>query len=571
MIIFNTVKWKNLLSTGNSFTEIRLDEHATTLMIGDNGAGKSTFIEAIFYALFGVPYRDINKPSLLNSINKKGLLVELEFTIGIKKYMVRRGMKPNVFEIWVDGNMLNQEAAAKDYQEVLESNILKMTRKSFAQIVTLGSSTFVPFMQLKAKERRDFIEDILDIQIFSTMNELLKKKIDANKEAFRDSEKKLALCEQKIDLNKKHIASMKQNNDELIALKQEKIVEYSKLISVFAEKLEENLAKKDAAFFDPEVEKKLKVEKKSLDQFKAEFSYKIGDLKKHIDFLNDHDDCPTCRQTLDPEWKLDSIATSEKKRSDLHEALSKLAKKEKSLEEKFAEIEKVRMYISDIDTNIRDSKMKIATYERYNQDVQEEIDNLQKQTKKIETDGTDLEATQKELEEIKALQEELTKQREILSLGSVLLKDGGIKTKIIKQYIPIMNKLINKYLATMDFFVQFELNENFEESIKSRFRDDFTYPNFSEGEKARIDLALLFTWRSVAKIRNSASTNLLIFDEVLDGSSDKSGIESFFSIINDLKETNVFVISHREQPEDRFNSVIEFKKVKNFSQISVKL
>jgi len=570
MILFKKVRWKNLLSTGNSFTEVTLNQAPSTLIIGENGSGKSTFIEAISFALYGKPFRKINKPQLVNTINNKGMLVEIEFSIGKKEYLVRRGLKPSVFEIHVDSVMLNQEAAARDYQEVLEKNILRLTHKSFCQIITLGSSTFIPFMQLPAQSRREFIEDLLDIQIFSTMNVLLKNRIQENKDALVECTSKIALCQQRIDLNKKHIESLKQNNDDMIEVKQRLIDEHTTMITdakTKAETLQVNVT----ALYEQLVDHNKHIKRGSkIGQLMSQLQYSLSDTDKHIEFFENHDNCPTCTQQIDFEFKEETLNKRKIKKQELDEAIIKLEEEHVAIQEKIDACNAVNDQITDLKASITDCQNKIKMYTEYNETVQKEIDTLKTQAKQIEADASDLNAARIELKQLEKDQESLTNARTLLGTAATLLKDGGIKTKIIKQYVPIMNKLINKYLAAMDFFVQFELDENFDEKIKSRFRDEFTYASFSEGEKMRIDLSLLFTWRAVSKLRNSASTNLLIMDEVFDSSLDASGTEEFFKILSGITaDTNVFIISHKgDQLFDKFANVIRFEKVKNFSQIA---
>jgi DNA repair exonuclease SbcCD ATPase subunit len=570
VIYFKTVRWKNLLSTGNVFTEVKLNQSSSTLIIGENGSGKSTFVEAISFALYGKPFRKINKPLLVNSINNKNLIVEIEFSIGKKEYFIRRGLKPAVFEILVDDVLLNQEAASKDYQEILEKNILRLTHKSFSQIITLGSSTFVPFMQLPAASRREFIEDLLDIQIFSTMNILLKDRVQKNKDDIAACATRISLCEQKIQLNKRHIESMRQNNDEIIEIKQNKINEHNFMIE------EVTISRDDSARklgdYTPVVadQTKLISKLKKINSLQSELQYKITDCSKHIDFFEKHDECPTCTQDIEAGIKSYKLEEGRNKSKELTDAIVKLKEEQDRVDVRLKEIETAQDQIDLLYAEINDCNNKIEMYTRYNAELQKEITNLNVQQKKIETDATELNAAKAELVEIETEKEKLTNARTLLSTAALLLKDGGIKTKIIKQYVPVMNKLINKYLAAMDFFVQFELDENFDEKIKSRFRDEFTYGSFSEGEKMRIDLSLLFTWRAVSKLRNSASTNLLIMDEVFDSSLDTSGTEEFFKILSSVTaDTNVFIISHKgDQLFDKFSSVIKFEKVKNFSQIA---
>ena len=567
MILFKAVRWKNLLSTGNTFTEVKLNDAASTLIIGENGSGKSTFIEAISFALYGKPFRKINKPQLLNSINGKNLVVEIEFSIGKKEYLIRRGIKPGIFEIYVDGSLLNQEASARDYQDVLEKNILKLSHKSFSQIITLGASTFVPFMQLPAHARREFIEDLLDIQIFSTMNVILKNRIQDNKDALKDANTKLALCEQKIELNKKHIESLRQNNEGLIALKQSKIDEHAILVDLASDEIDQFSNKIEELKSSISDEQSISERLNKVTTLHSELKFKLTDHNKHIKFLHTHDHCPTCTQDIDPGFKKENLNTKIASAEELDAALTKLSEEQVKINARMKEIVAIGNQISEHNAEITDRNNKIRMYQKYNGELQKEMDGLRKTQARVETEAVDLNAAKKELKDVQSSIEQLTDDRTLLGTAGILLKDGGIKTKIIKQYVPVMNKLINKYLAAMDFFVQFELDENFDEKIKSRFRDEFSYASFSEGEKMRIDLALLFTWRAVSKLRNSASTNLLIMDEVFDSSLDTSGTDEFFKILSSVTaDTNVFIISHKgDQLFDKFSNIIRFEKQKNFS------
>ena len=570
MIVFKKLRYQNILSTGNQFTEIDLNRSNSTLIVGENGAGKSTFIEALTFALYGKPFRNINKPQLLNAITGKGLLVELEFSIGKKDYMVRRGMKPNLFEIWLNGEMMNQNAGARDYQEFLEKNILKLNFKSFSQIVVLGSANYVPFMQLPAMQRRAVVEDLLDIQIFSIMNSLLKDKLAQNKSDITDVEYQIDLCEQKIELHSKHINTLKANNDELIAQKQQKIREHQEAIdslSIDTDALSESVELLNLQIEDHE---RVSSRKSKLTQMEATLEDRIRKLNKEIQFFHDHDNCPTCKQGIDHDFKSDTIQKREAKTQEVSEALAKLENEIQSANTRLEEIAQLNKQITSLNAKITDNNQQIGFYQRYIRDLNKEIEGLREQASKIDTESEDTSKFIEELNNHKKQKETLSRQKSVLDVASHLLKDTGIKTKIIKQYVPIMNKLINKYLASMDFFVNFELDEQFNETIKSRFRDDFSYASFSEGEKMRIDLSLMFTWRAIAKLRNSASTNLLIMDEVFDSSLDSAGTEEFLKILESLtQDSNVFIISHKgDQLYDKFHCVIKFEKEAKFSRIA---
>lgn len=558
------------MSTGNQFTELLLNKSSSTLVVGENGAGKSTFIEALTFALYGKPFRNINKPQLVNSITGKGLLVELEFSIGKKNYMIRRGIKPTIFEIYQNGNLINQNADAREYQDMLERMILKLNFKSFSQIVVLGSANYIPFMQLSAQERRRVVEDLLDIQIFSVMNSLLKDKMAENRSALADVDYRINLCEQKIEMHTKHIDTLKANNDELIAQKQAKIHEYEEELKSLNDATTRLLEQSEKLNEEVSDETRIMGRKTKLIQMESTIEDKIRKLKKEVAFYHDHDNCPTCKQGIDHDFKTATIAKREEKTSELNQGLQKLEQEIEAANNRIGEINKLNQQIQELNTKIQQNNQQIRFYQKYITDLTAEIETLVDQANKINSDVDESEVFEKELEGHKRQKEVLSKQRAVYDVAAHLLKDTGIKTKIIKQYVPVMNKLINKYLAAMDFFVNFELDESFNETIKSRFRDDFSYASFSEGEKMRIDLALMFTWRAIAKLRNSASTNLLIMDEVFDSSLDSSGTEEFLKILESLtQDTNTFIISHKgDQLFDRFHSVIRFEKHSNFSRIA---
>jgi len=570
MIYFKYLRWKNFLSTGNVFTELKLDKAKSTLVVGENGAGKSTMLDALSFALYGKPFRKINKPQLMNTINQKGLEVQVEFRVGKKEYIIVRGVKPNKFEIYENGNIVNQDAAARDYQEVLEKNILKLNHKSFSQIVVLGSSTFVPFMQLPSIHRREVIEDLLDIQIFSTMNTLLKDKVNNNKSEILDNDYNINLAEEKIKMQHQYINELKQNTEKRVNEAKVKIAkaekekqDYNTLIDALQEQV--NTLQESVSDFESLTKKKSKVE-----QLEYKLQEKIKKLEHDIEFYQDHDNCPVCKQDIEEDFKDQTIEEKEASLKETNDGFSQLKEEWQLINTRIQEISSVQLDISSKQNEISSNNSHINALNKLIDSINEDINSIDDSNKSDKSDKKKLETLEKALVKLQAYKEELINERSVLDIASMILKDSGIKTRIIKQYIPVMNKLINKYLAAMDFFVDFQLDENFNETIKSRFRDVFSYASFSEGEKMRIDLALLFTWRAVSKLRNSVSTNLLIMDEVFDSSLDNTGTEEFLKILNDLtSDTNVFIISHKgDQLYDKFHSVIRFEKHKNFSRIA---
>jgi DNA repair exonuclease SbcCD ATPase subunit len=568
MIIFRYVRWKNLLSTGNYFTEIKLDNNQNTLIVGNNGSGKSTMLDALCFGLFGKAFRNINKPSLLNSINNKDCIVEIEFDTNNKSYKVIRGIKPNVFEIYQNGELLNQDAAARDYQEILEKTILKLNYKSFTQIVILGSASFTPFMQLSSSDRRAIIEDLLDIQIFSTMNGILKDKLSNNKDLTSNKKYDIDLSQQKFELQEKYIKELKQNNDDKVKEYEEEVHSNQSVIQTLHD--ETTNLNTQVSTYQTSVEEKTSVENKlkTITKLESQIESTISKYRKDISFFQHNDDCPTCRQTIAIGFKETEIANLTTKAAECEHGLTELEKKLLAEQNKLNGITEVQKKIQALQIKIATNNTSITETNKYIAKVQKQIEEL-KQSKVVS------EQEQKELKELKdslsLLQEELKEliqDKTYFEVASGLLKDTGIKTKIIKQYLPIINKLVNKYLASLDFFVNFNLDESFKETIKSRHRDEFTYNNFSEGEKQRIDMALMLTWRAVAKLKNSSNTNLLILDEVFDSSLDTGGTEELMKILHMLDGVNLFVISHKgDILQDKFSNVIKFAKEKNFSRI----
>jgi len=566
MILFEKVKWKNFLSTGDKFTEIDLNNGESTLIVGANGSGKSTLLDAIAFALFGKPHRDIKKNQIVNSINNKDCVVEVEFSLGNNHFRVIRGIKPNVFEIWQNDQLLNQESHTRDYQKILEQNILKLNHKSFHQIVMLGSSSFIPFMQLPAQHRREVIEDLLDINIFTKMNQLLKEKSSTLKDQISELGYEADVIAEKVRMQYKYIADLKNLDKEQDEKRQEKITILEEQVDTLLKKNQELtvLVEENYSHLQKQLDESTSLKQKLLSN-KSSINTDIAAIVKEAKFYDSNDECPTCAQPIDLNFKKDKIHKCKSK-------ASQLAKDQATLEKTLEEVNKS---IAGVTESINDGKT-------FNTEILTNnvtIRNLQKQIKELEKEAStkkniDLEASEKELQTLTLKQTEIGTQKNSLYEESTynqaiaeMLKDTGIKTKVIKQYLPVMNKLINQYLQTLDFFVSFHLNESFEETIKSRHRDDFSYSSFSEGEKQRIDLALLFTWRQVAKMKNSVSTNLLILDETFDSSLDSDGVDNLLRILQTLDEnTSVFVISHKTDILDgKFKNKIEFYKEKNFS------
>ena len=569
MILFKKVKWKNFLSTGNNFTEIDLTKHKSTLIVGTNGSGKSTILDAISFALYNKPFRKINKPQLVNSINGKELCVELEFVVGNATYKIIRGIKPNRFEIYKNDTLLNQDADSKDYQEVVEKQIIKMNHRTFSQVVVLGSSTYVPFMQLSAANRREVIEDLLDIQVFTTMNTLLKGKVSTNQDDLKQAKYDSDLIDEKINIQNSYIHSLNKDVQNKVDENKAKIKQTQSEINVLDVDAAtkngtiDNLLKRTANLdkLTKRMEKSLVLKEKTVDR--------ISKLNKEIKFFHDNDDCPTCKQGIEHEFKSEAITTKQTQVAEIQENLTLL---EQDYNNTVGEINKINVIQKEIQTIQQDLakvQAEITSKKKFIDYLQSEIDALEGNTTNVDAEKAKLKELKKLKQEAEDKKQKLLEEYEILQAASALLKDGGIKTRILRQYIPIINKLINKYLAAMDFFVQFEIDEQFNETIKSRFRDEFSYNSFSEGEKMRINLAVLFTWRAIAKMRNSAATNLLIMDEVFDSSLDSSGTDEFLKIIQTLTaDTNTFIISHKtDQLFDKFHNVIKFEKTKNFSRI----
>ena len=569
MIKFEKVRWKNFLSTGNQFTEIDLNRNETTLIIGENGAGKSTVLDALCFALFGKPFRTISKSQLINTVNAMETVVEIEFSIASRNYKVVRSIKPNKFEIWQNDVMINQEANSRDYQKILEQQILKLNYRSFTQVVILGSSTFVPFMQLKAKFRREVVEDLLDIKIFSTMNLLLKQRLKDLVTELQEVEYNHKLCSEKITMQSTHIENIKNNADLIIKEKQSNYesnsIELDKKVNN-----KKSLEQKHKELFSS-VEDQINIESKDvkLKDLRSTLTEKQKEKDRMIKFLSENEDCPACEQHIDTEFKSQMISTKETEKKEIVDGLTKMEEELNKTQSRLNEISKVTNEIQDNSIQIASLNTSIQELEKYQVKLSEEIKELEKST--IDnSDEEQLKILQTEFEGIEKNRKDLKEEKVYKEASKAMLQDTGIKTKIIKQYLPVMNQLINKYLASMEFYVNFSLDENFDETIKSRFRDNFNYASFSEGEKMRIDLALLFTWRAIAKMKNSTNTNLLILDEIFDSSLDSAGTDEFLKILNTLEGENVFVISHKQDVlVDKFKHTLKFEKNKNFSKMVV--
>ena len=568
MILFRTIRYKNLLSTGNYFTEIKLDNNTNTLVVGENGSGKSTMLDALCFSLFGKAFRNVNKPQLLNSINQKDCVVEVEFDANNKSYKIIRGIKPGIFEIYQNGILLNQDAAIRDYQEHLEKFILKMNYKSFTQIVILGSASFVPFMQLSASDRRAIIEDLLDIQIFSTMNGIVKNRISTNKDETSAKKYDIDLTRQKYELEKKHIEELKQNNDEKVKQYETEIQTNNGTIQTLHDETA-NLSAEVVSYsatvaLQTETEGKVK----KLGKLESQIENNLSKFNKDISFFSHNNDCPTCRQAIAMEFKEEQLSALQIKTTQCENGLKELETKLLDEQSKLNHIAGVQKTIQTLQIKIATNSASITQIQKYIVKIQKEIDQLQVTKGSTDIQETQLKELSGHLSKLQLDLKELIDIKTYYETASGLLKDTGIKTKIVRQYLPIINKLINKYLSSLDFFVNFNLDDSFKETIKSRHRDDFSYHNFSEGEKQRIDMALMLTWRAVAKLKNSANTNLLILDETFDSSLDTNGTEELMKILHMLEGVNLFVISHKgDILQDKFMNVIRFGKEKNFSRI----
>tara|TARA_B100001057_G_scaffold44565_1_gene39792 strand:+ start:26 stop:1756 length:1731 start_codon:yes stop_codon:yes gene_type:complete len=566
MIVFTSLKFKNFLSTGNAWTDIKLDKSKSTLIVGQNGAGKSTMLDAIAFGLFGKPHRNINKPQLINTINNKNCIVEVTFVIGKAKYKIIRGIKPNVFEIWKNGDMINQSSHSKEYQKILEQNILKLNHKSFHQIVVLGSSSFVPFMQLPAQHRRDVIEDLLDINVFSKMNNLLKEKTTSLKDKMKELSFKLDVESNKITTQKKYINDLRALNR---TAKDKKDAQAAKLKTELNNLVEENstLTTQIQNEQGP-LEKELNAlhdRKQTFTQYSGQFRQQMSQVVKESKFYEENENCPTCSQEITESVRSAKLQSSKEKAKELQDAMQEASVKSGELEDNIEKVTERLNNVRSIQSTVNSNNQSIGRMQAEITELETEIN----QTGDIESAKEELDSMENTVNEFNVEKFKLNEDYSYNNVMSEMLKDTGIKTKIIKQYIPVINKLVNQYLQILDFYVHFDLDESFTETIRSRHRDQFSYDSFSEGEKQRIDLALLFTWRMIAKMKNSISTNLLLLDETFDSSLDHDGVENLMKILHSLDEnSNTFIISHKGDILDgKFKDKIEFVKEKNFSKI----
>jgi len=568
MIHFNRVSWKNFLSTGNHPIEIFLDHRPTTLIVGPNGSGKSTILDALTFGLFGKPFRKIHKPQLSNTINQRDCRVEVDFTIGTKEYKIVRGIKPNLFEIYCNGTKLNQDPKMRDYQKDLEQQILKLNFRSFSQIVILGSSSFIPFMQLPPNHRREVIEDLLDIQIFSVMNGLLKEKFATLRDDLQEAEYQTKLLGEQITMQTQYLQSIKDNLEAKLLENQHTISENENLITIYQGEIGQINTEVNALLTTAKSYEKWKTRQQQLLEYEGKLKSNVKRNQKQLQFLDENDDCPACEQPIDGTFKEKMSEKRESKIRELNKGLTELGRK---LDTTFGHLQELEQITEEIQTNkskILEKQTSVQACTEYIKKIQNENYTLEHQNKKGDAKKIEELSVEKETSEMK--KDDLKEDRQYYEIAKAVLQDTGIKTKIIRQYLPVMNKLINKYLTSMDFFVNFTLDENFTETIKSRHRDEFSYASFSEGEKMRIDLSLLFTWRAIAKLKNSANTNLLVLDEVFDSSLDVAGTDEFLKLLQSFaKDTNIFVISHKgDVLFDKFHTVLKFEKIKNFTQLS---
>jgi DNA repair exonuclease SbcCD ATPase subunit len=569
VIIFRSVQWKNFLSTGNSANKVLLDKSPTTLIIGKNGEGKSTILDALCFSLFGKPFRNINKGQLINSINGKNCLVTIEFNVGNKEYKIIRGIKPNVFEIWCDGVMLNQDAASRDYQKVLEQQILRLNYKTFTQVVILGSASFVPFMQLPSHQRREVIEDILDIKIFSIMNQLLKEKAQETKDAINRTESEIKSAKDKVESQQTIIKTITEAKTTAIESIQAKIVANNAEVAKTESEIEQIVSEIESLKTGIADKKRIAEDIEKAKTLKSKLLQKVETCELHSEFFSEHEVCPSCSQDIPEDHKSKIIQDLESKLAENNSKVEDLTTVLQKLNADLERINSIVEKITEKNIELSTKNSTITLLNKQNGSLESEIQTAKNDTTNIDEEKRKLkDLAQDALDKITA-KTLLNEKRNLEEVASILLKDTGIKTAIIREYLPAMNKLINKYLNAMDAYIHFELDESFNEIVKSRHRDEFTYASFSEGEKMRIDLAILFTWRQIAKMKNSVNTNLLLLDEIFDSSLDTAGTDYFLNLMNQFGDkSNIFVISHKgDQLFDKFRSVIRFEKRNEFSVI----
>jgi DNA repair exonuclease SbcCD ATPase subunit len=568
MITFKKIKWKNFLSTGNQWSEIDFQKSHTNLVIGTNGAGKSTMLDALTFVLFNKPFRRINKPQLVNTTNEKDCCVEIEFSVNSRDYLVRRGIKPNIFDIEVNGVPLHKEADDRANQRILEENILKVNYKSFTQIVILGSSTFVPFMQLTTAHRREVIEDLLDIRIFSAMNSLIKEKIRVQKDQVKSLDVRKETLKDKMKMQQNFIDELENRGKENIENRKNKIDQLMKEVDAYM--TQSGRTEEEVFARTKEQEEVLGADDKlrKLNNLKGKISQKVSVITKEHKFFTENTVCPTCTQTIEDEFRLNRIADAQNKAKELQKGFQELEETIKFEEERERQFTVLSKEITKLNHEISQNNTRISLNQRQIRDLESEIQTI---TEQLENRNTEHEKLEEFRENLQKTFEDLSKKKEEIvyyDFAYSLLKDDGVKTKIIKKYLPFINQQVNRYLQMMDFYINFHLDEEFNETVKSPIHEDFSYSSFSEGEKMRIDLALLFTWREVARVKNSVNTNLLIMDEVFDSSLDGFGTDEFLKIIRYvIKDANIFVISHKAELHDKFESVIRFEKVKGFSRM----
>jgi DNA repair exonuclease SbcCD ATPase subunit len=568
MLVFQKIRWKNFLSTGNNWTEVDFQKNHTNLIIGTNGAGKSTILDALTFVLFNKPFRKINKPQLLNTINEKDCLVEIEFSVNSRDYLVRRGIKPNVFDIEVNGVLLHKEADDRANQKILEENILKVNYKSFTQIVILGSSTFVPFMQLTTAHRREVIEDLLDIRIFSLMNNLIKDKIRTQKDQVKSLHLRKENLKDKMKMQQNFIEELENRGNANINANKEKIAKLDAEVGIYM--VENSKTEENIFGYIKEQEEVVGADDKlgKLNNLKGKISQKVSVITKEHKFFTENTVCPTCTQTIEEEFRLNRITDAQNKAKELQKGFQELEETIKFEQERERQFIALSKEITKLNHEISQNNTRISLNQRQIRDLESEIQTI---TEQLENRNTEHEKLEEFRENLQKTFEDLSKKKEEIvhyDFAYSLLRDDGVKTKIIKKYLPFINQQVNRYLQMMDFYINFNLDEEFNETVKSPIHEDFSYSSFSEGEKMRIDLALLFTWREVARVKNSVNTNLLIMDEVFDSSLDGFGTEEFLKIIRYvIKDANIFVISHKADLHDKFESVIRFEKVKGFSRM----